>query len=372
MKFLIALLTVCVMVSCQTQTEENEIESPEELTLLVGTYTGRESEGIYMYKFNPVTGESRLIHETKGLDNPSFLALSQDKKNVYAVSETEGGSVVSLALGDSTLTEINMVSSGGVHPCHIATDKSGKWVLVGNYSSGSLAVLPILENGSVGEPIQKITHKGSGPNKDRQDVPHVHSVNISPNNIDVFVPDLGIDKVMAYKLDGATGELTEGKSMTVSAGSGPRHFTFHPNGKFAYVLQELTGAVTVFNYSENGLETIEEVSTLPEEFEGRNSSADIHISPDGKFLYASNRFVDTIAIFAIDEETGKLTAVSHHSTMGKVPRNFAISPDGKFVLVANQESDNIVIFDRDEVTGKISPTDMEIEVSMPVCLLFVD
>ncbi|WP_341228216.1 lactonase family protein [uncultured Arcticibacterium sp.] len=372
MKYLLALLSVCMIVSCQTQTEENVMESPEELTLLVGTYTARESEGIYMYKFNPETGDSRLVNVTKGLNNPSFLALSPNKKNVYAVSEIEGGSVVSLALGDSTLTEINIASSGGVHPCHITTDKSGKWVLTGNYSSGSLAVLPILENGGVGAPVQEISHKGKGPNKERQEAPHVHSVNVSPNNMDVFVPDLGIDKVMAYRLDAATGQLTEGKSMSVSAGSGPRHLTFHPNGKFAYVVQELTGAVTAFKYSDEGLETIEEVSTLPEDFDGKNSSADIHISPDGKFLYASNRFVDTIAIFSIDKETGKLTELSHHSALGQMPRNFVISPSGKFILVANQESDNIVIFDRDEVTGKISPTNKEIKVSMPVCLLFVD
>ncbi|WP_229201306.1 lactonase family protein [Arcticibacterium luteifluviistationis] len=372
MKYLLALLSICMIVSCQTETKEKVVESPEELTLLVGTYTARESEGIYMYKFNPETGDSKLVSVTKGLNNPSFLALSPNKKNVYAVSEIEGGSVISLALGDTTLTELNLASSGGVHPCHITVDKSGKWALVGNYSSGSLAVLPILADGSVGEPVQEIKHKGKGPDKDRQKGPHVHSVNVSPDNLNVFVPDLGIDKVMAYKLDQETGVLTEGKSMSVSAGSGPRHLTFHPNGKYAYVIQEMTGAVTAFNYTEEGLETIEEVSTLPEDFDGKNSSADIHISPDGKFLYASNRFVDTIAIFSIDQQTGKLTEVSHHSALGQMPRNFAISPSGKFILVANQETDNIVIFDRDEVTGKISPTGKEIKVSMPVCLLFVD
>lgn len=372
MKKIVLILSLFALFSCQPAAEESETKSVEEITLLVGTYTGRDSEGIYMYKFNPETGDSRLVSVASGLENPSFLALSPDKKNVYAVGEVDGGSIVSLALGDSTLTILNSASSGGVHPCYVAVDKTGKWVFAGNYTSGSVGVLPILANGEVGNAMQAIQHTGSGPNKERQAEPHVHSVNVSPSNRDVYVPDLGIDKVMAYRLNDSTGYLTEGNSVSVSAGSGPRHFTFHPNGKFAYVVQELTGSVTGFKYADNALEKIEEVSTLPDGFEGKNSSADIHISGDGKFLYASNRYHDSIAIFSIDTENGKLSSVSHHSTMGQIPRNFAISPNGKHLLVANQESDNIVIFDRDGLTGKISPTGKEIKVSMPVCLLFAN
>ncbi len=375
MKKIISLLSLSVLFSCQPKTEESETEKAEpvkELTLLVGTYTKRDSEGIYMIKFNPETGDFREVGVTGDIEDPSFLALSPDKKYVYSVSEIGGGSVYAYALGDSSLNFINSTSSGGVHPCHIAVDKTGKWVFTGNYSDGSLAVLPILENGGVGKFVQAIKHTGSGPNKDRQKEPHVHSVNVSPNNQDIYVPDLGIDKVMAYRFNDSTGTLTEGNSVAVSAGSGPRHFTFHPNGKYAYVVQELTGKVTAFKYSDNTLETIEEVSTLPEGFEGKNSSADIHISPDGKFLYASNRFHDSIVIFEIDQKTGKLQQVSHHSVLGQMPRNFGITPNGKFLLVANQETDNIVIFERDAESGKISPTGKEIPVSMPVCLLFID
>jgi 6-phosphogluconolactonase len=374
-RFVKSILIPCItvlMFACQQSEQKKKTVEAKEISLLVGTYTGRNSEGVYMYKFNPETAEVRLVDVAEGLKNPSFLALSPGNKYVYAVGEMEGGSVKGLSLGDSTLTLLNEVSSAGMHPCHLDVDQSGKWIIVGNYSSGSLAVLPIKEGGILGEAIQNIEHKGSGPNKDRQASPHVHSVNISPNNKDVFVPDLGMDKVMAYRLNDSTGILTEGKSMPVSLGSGPRHFTFHPNGKFGYVVQEMTGTVTVFNYTDGSLETVEEVSTLPDGFEGKNSSSDLHISPDGKFLYAANRFHDSIVVFSINDETGKLTQKSHHSTMGKVPRNFAISPDGKYVLVGNQESDNIIIFVRDASSGKLTPTGQEIVVSMPVCLLFVD
>ena len=370
MKKIILFLFLGLIYACGPNNEE--VKSPEEITLLVGTYTSKTSEGVYMYKFNPENGEVRLVDIAKGLENPSFLAVSPNHKFAYVVGEIEGGSVTTLAIGDSTLTQLNTASSGGVHPCHIAVDKTGKWIFTGNYTSGSMAVLPIMGDGKVGEPIQSVQHAGSGPNKERQNEPHVHSVNVSPTNKDIYVPDLGIDKVMAYRFDENTGALSEGNSVVVRPGSGPRHFTFHPNGKFGYVIQELTGTITAFSYADNSLEEIEEISSLPEGFEGKNSSSDIHISPDGKFLYTANRYHDTIGVFAIDENTGKLKLVSHHSTMGQIPRNFVIDPFGKYVLVANQESDSIIIFDRNEQTGKLSPTGKKINVSMPVCLVFVD
>jgi 6-phosphogluconolactonase len=372
MRKIALLLSFGILCACQpTTTKEGEDKEVEEITLLVGTYTGRDSEGVYMYKFNPENGDARLVNIAKGLENPSFLAVSPNLKFAYVVGEVDGGSITSIAIGDSILTELNTASSGGVHPCYIAVDKTGKWVFTGNYSSGSMAVLPILADGKIGEPTQSVQHTGFGPNKDRQKESHVHSVNVSPNNKDIYVPDLGIDKVMAYRFNESTGAISEGNSMTVTAGSGPRHFTFHPNGNFAYVIQELTGSITSFAYTDNSLVKIEETSTLPKDFEGKNSSSDIHISPDGKFLYAANRYHDSIGVFAIDEKTGKLTLVSHHSTMGEIPRNFVIDPTGKYVLVANQESDTIIIFDRNAQTGKLSPTGKKINVSMPVCLVFV-
>ena len=370
---LLGIAFMAVAVACQSESKEEEKEMPaEEITLLVGTYTKRDSEGIYQYKFNPETGESKLVSVTGSIDDPSYLAVSPDKKFVYAVSEVNGGSIKAYSLGDSSLTFINSASSGGVHPCYVAVDNTGKYVFAGNYTSGSVGVLPVTENGGVGEPVQSIQHKGSGPNKARQEGPHVHSVNVSPNNKDVYVPDLGIDQIVAYRFDATKGLLSPGASVSVKPGSGPRHMAFHPNGKFAYLVQEMAGMVTAFAYADSSLTMIEEVSTLPEGYEGDNASADIHISPDGKFLYASNRFHDSIAVFTIDSETGKLSLVSHHSVMGQVPRNFAISPDGKYLLVANQESDNIVVFERDKETGKLAPTGKEIMVSMPVCLKFVD
>lgn len=339
--------------------------------LLVGTYTKKSSEGIYTFTFDESNGEFRAVDTVTSKNDPSFLEVAPNKKFVYAVNETNGGSVESFSFLDGKLTSMNKESSGGSHPCHVTVDATGKWCLVGNYTGGSLSVLPIKADGTLGEPRQTIQHVGSGPNKGRQEKPHVHSVNVSPNNKDVFVPDLGIDQVMAYRLNAETGELTAGNHKTVSAGSGPRHFVFHPNGKFAYVIQELTGKITAFSYRDGSLEAIEEVTTLPENFDGKNSCADIHISPDGKFLYGSNRFFDTIVSYSVNETTGKLTMLGQTPVEGKVPRNFTISPSGKWLLVANQDSDNIVIFARDTKTGAIKPTGKQISVSMPVCLKWV-
>jgi 6-phosphogluconolactonase len=288
------------------------------------------------------------------------------------------------------LTKLNTQSSGGAHPCHVSIDKTGKWVLVGNYSGGNLSILPVEADGSLGKATQTINHEGKGPNAGRQEKPHVHSVNIAPNNRDLFVPDLGIDKIMTYNLDTKNGKLLEGKPAftKVADGSGPRHFTVHPNGKFAYVIQELSSTVTAFNYALGKLSLFQTITTLAKDFKDKNKSfcADIHISPDGKFLYGSNRFVDagnkngvfaptntidTIVIYSIDQKTGKLTYIGNEPVLGKVPRNFMITPNGKFVLVANQETDNITIFKRDAKTGKLSPTGKQIEVPVPVCLKMV-
>lgn len=368
-KHLSLLIATTLMTSaCQTAKQTPSSTAGDDHYLLIGTYTKRTSEGIYVYKFDDSSGEFQPVSTATGVEDPSFLTIAPNKKHVYSVCETDGGSVVAYSFANGKLTELNRAASAGAHPCHITTDKTGKWLFTGNYTGGSIGVLPIMPDGRVGEPIQRVQHEGTGPNKGRQEKAHVHSVNVSPNNHDIFVPDLGIDKVMAYRLDETTGKLIEGKSMSVSAGSGPRHFTFHPNGRFAYVIQELTGKVTTFAYKDGELTTIEEVSTLPTDFTGKNACADIHISPDGKFLYGSNRFYDTIVTFSIDTKTGKLTQLSQTSVNGKVPRNFTISPSGNYLLVANQESDNIVIFKRDKTTGAIIPTGKEIKLSMPVCL----
>ncbi|WP_064197195.1 MULTISPECIES: lactonase family protein [Emticicia] len=368
-------------------------QNTAEQYLLVGTYTRKNSEGIYVYKFNLNTGDFSRVSVASGIKNPSFLAVSPNQKFVYAVSEISDGIVYSYSFDKNTgmLTNLNTQSAGGADPCHISVDKTGKWVLVGNYSGGNLSILPVEPNGSLSAASQTINHSGSGPNKGRQEKPHVHSVNISPNNRDVFVPDLGIDKIMTYSLNAQNGKLVEGKPAftKVADGSGPRHFTIHPNGKFVYVIQELSSTVTAFNYVSGKLSPIQTITTLAKDFKYKNKSfcADIHISPDGKFLYGSNRFVDagnkngifapnnttdTIVIYSIDPKTGKLTYIGNEPVLGKIPRNFMITPNGKFVLVANQETDNITIFNRDAKTGKLSPTGKQIEVPVPVCLKMID
>jgi 6-phosphogluconolactonase len=234
-----------------------------------------------------------------------------------------------------------------------------------------LAVLPVKADGSLEEPSQTIQHVGSGPNKSRQEKPHVHSVNISPDNKNLYVADLGTDIVTNYAFDEATGKLSKVQEMSVKAGSGPRHIAFHPNLPLMYVIQEMAGIITQFSVKDGMLTKVEEVSTLPKDFKGENSCADIHFSPDGKFLYGSNRFYDMIVTFAVDEQTGKLTQLSQTSVKGKVPRNFGITPDGKYLLVANQETDNIVIFERDAKTGALKDLNLELKISMPVCIKFL-
>lgn len=372
-------------------------QSKDEQYLIVGTYTRpntkNPSEGIYVYKFNTNTGEFSAVSKATGIKNPSFLTVSPDQKFVYAVTETSDGSITAYSFDKKSgnLTKLNTQSSGGADPCHISIDKTGKWVLVGNYSGGNLSILPVEADGSLGKATQTINHEGKGPNTDRQEKPHVHSVNIAPNNRDIFVPDLGIDKIMTYSLDAKNGKLLEGKPAftKVADGSGPRHFTVHPNGKFAYVIQELSSTVTAFNYASGKLTPFQTITTLAKDFKDKNKSfcADIHISPDGKFLYGSNRFVDsgnkngvfapnnntdTIVMYSIDPKTGKLTYIGNEPVLGKIPRNFMITPNGKFVLVANQETDNITIFKRDTKTGKLSPTGKQIDVPVPVCLKMVE
>lgn len=345
----------------------------DDLYLFIGTYTTKTSEGIYVYRFNTKTGDFVPVSIAKGIKNPSFVALSPDQRFLYSVAEMSGGAVSAFSFDKQSgnLTLLNTQSSGGNGPCHVAVDKTGKWVIVGNYGGGSLSILPVQADGSLGQATQTFQHEGKSVNTERQEKPHVHSINIASNNKDVFVPDLGTDKIMTYVLDPKSGKLSAGNPpfTATTPGAGPRHFTFHPNGKFAYVIQELNATVTGFNYNKKGkLEAIQTVKTLPDDYKGRNWCADIHISPDGKFLYGSNRSHESLVIFSIDPKTGQLTLVGHQSVNGKTPRNFMIDPTGKWVLVANQDSDNVVIFSRDINTGKLTPTGKEIKVSMPVCL----
>ncbi|RYF70573.1 MAG: lactonase family protein [Cytophagaceae bacterium] len=342
--------------------------------LYVGTYTRKTSEGIYGYRFNAQTGKLTQAGIAKGVSNPSFLAFSPDHWFLYAVGGSTGDSVRAFSVDQQThaLTLLNSEALGDKGGVHLAVDKTRKWLIVGCYNSGSISVLPIEPDGSLGKVSQLIRHEGKSIDPERQTKPYVHSITIAPNNRDVFVPDLGTDRVVTYTLNARTGQLRPGTPpfTAVTPGSGPRHFTIHPNGKFAYLIQEMGGLITAFRYKKGGLETLQTVKTLPYTYTGRTWSADIHISPDGKFLYGSNRAHESLAIYSIDQKTGLLTFVGHQSVQGKTPRNFAIDPTGNFVLVANQDTDNVTVFRRDKQTGLLTFTGTEITVSMPVCLLF--
>ena len=316
--------------------------------LITGTYTGGKSEGIYVFEFNSNNGSYREVSHVK-TSNPSFLAVSPDEKFVYAVNENgnndNGGEVSAFSFDKKTgrLAAINKQLSGGDAPCYIQTDKTGRWVVAGNYSSGTLSVLPVSASGELGNATTTIQHKGSGVNKERQEKPHVHCTIFSQDDKWLFVPDLGIDKVMIYAFDSKTGKLKPAPQpyVKIKDGGGPRHLTFHPNNQYAYLMEEMGGAVDVFQYSNGKLKPIQHIASVQANDTGFIGSADIHVSADGKFLYASNRGgFNTIAIYKIDQQNGTLTFIGHQSSLGEIPRNFTIDPSGNYLLAANQESDN--------------------------------
>jgi 6-phosphogluconolactonase len=343
--------------------------------LYIGTYTRATSEGIYVYQFNSKTGDLKPISITKGT-NPSFLAISPDQHFLFSLAGNKADSVKAYNIEKPShqLKLINAQSlAESFGACHLEVDKTGRWLIVGNYLSGSISVLPIRSDGMIDAVTQTIKHEGKSIDSVRQQSPHVHSINIAPNNKDIFVPDLGTDKIMTYNLNAETGKLTSAQVPFTSAqpGSGPRHFVFHPNGKFAYVIQEMSATITGFNYKGSVLKSFQTVENLPADYTGRKWAADIHISPDGKFLYGSNRSHESLVIFSVDKKTGKLTFVGRESVHGKTPRNFAIDPTGNFIVVANQDSDNITIYKRNKSTGKLTYINKEIKISQPVCLKFI-
>ncbi len=358
-------------------------QKQKEAYLLVGTYTSGKSEGIYVYKFNTVTGDYKLLSVTK-TSNPSYLAVAPNKKMVYAVNENAdstmhlvGGNISAFSFKNGKLTEINKQPSGGKHPCYVAVDKTGKWVFAANYTSGSVGVLKIKKDGSLDTLKQVIQQSGKGPNNERQQGPHVHCTYVTPDNKYLFVPDLGIDKMKVYSFNAAKGSLQPAKSgdKSVTPGGGPRHVDIHPNGKYVYLMLEMTGEVVVYkNFGNADLQEIQTISAQPPYIRTSNiSGADIHVSPDGKFLYSSNRGnANTIAIFSINSADGTLTPVGQQPVLGIKPRNFNFSPGADFLLVANQDSDNIVIFKRDKKTGLLSETGKQINVPNPVCVKWVE
>jgi len=345
-----------------------------ERTLYVGTYTSGKSEGIYIYRMDQMSGELKRIGSMKS-ENPSFLTLDPNRRFLYAVNENPAGTVSSFRIDQATkqLTFLNQQSSQGADPCHLTVDKRGKSLLVANYSSGNVAVLPIQRDGSLGAAIDVEQHEGSGP-REQQKSAHAHCIKPDRANRHAFAADLGSDKVFIYRFNSLNGKLEPAQqaSAFLHAGAGPRHLDFHPNGKYLYVINELDSSLTTFKYDslKANLTAFETVSTLPRDFVGTSYCADIHVSRSGRFVYGSNRGHNSIVVFAIDPHTGRLNLVEHVSTEGKWPRNFTIDPTGRFLLVANQHTDNVVVFRVDSETGRLTPTGHVAEIPTPVCLQF--
>ena len=351
----------------------------------VGTYTTKQSsKGIYAYRFDPGTGQLTSVGLAAESTDPSFVAAHPSGKYLYAVNEVnsfngaKSGAVSAFAIDrkSGTLKLLNQVSSHGAGTCYVSLDKTGKYVLVANYDGGSVATFAVQDDGSLSLVKGFVQHSGSSVDKERQEGPHAHWIGVSPDNRFALAADLGLDDVMIYQLDLLKGALIPNNPpyAQVKPGSGPRHFAFHPNGKFGYVLTEMDATVTAFSYqAKNGsLTALQTVATLPKDYTGLKEAAEIAVHPSGKFLYASNRAgVDTITIFAIDGAKGTLKEVGRVSTKGKTPRNFAIDPTGAFLLAANEDSGNIVVFRIDAATGGLTPTGQVEEVAAPVSLTFV-
>jgi 6-phosphogluconolactonase len=345
---------------------------PAKYRFIIGTYTKKSKESVHYATFDPIQKKIDLISHSEFVDNPSFVTLNKTNTTIYATSEADEGSIVTLDLDKKTgkFTQKNIQNTGGAHPCHVVLDKTEKWLIASNYSGGSLAVFPVLKDGSLGSKSQFIQYAGSGPDKDRQEKAHIHSAFFSPDFKNVLVQDLGTDKIFNYSFNAKTGKLKQSQEVSLLAGSGPRHVVFHETLPYVYVIQELMGKISTYKWANSKLIFVQEISSLPADFKGENFSADIHISFDGRFLYASNRYYDMIVRCEIDQNTGKLTQLEQTAVKGKLPRNFAITPDGKYMLVANQGSDKVVAFRLEK--GKMVDIDVEKEVSMPVCIKFLN
>ncbi|MBM3811016.1 MAG: lactonase family protein [Acidimicrobiia bacterium] len=342
----------------------------------VGTYTRGKSQGIYAFRMDSA-GKLTPLGLAAETANPSFLAIHPNQRFLYSVSEQKSGAINAYSIDKSTgkLTLLNTVGSGGTGPCHLNVDKTGKNLLAANYGSGSAAVLPINNDGSLKEHSSVMQHAGSSVDPKRQQGPHAHSVNLSADNRFAVVADLGLDQILVYKFDPAKGTLAPNDPpyAKVKPGAGPRHFSFHPGGRFAYVINEMQSTVTAFSYNAKAgsFAELQTITSLPADFTANNSTAEVLVHPSGKFLYGSNRGHNSIAVFAIDSAKGTLTPVQHASTQGEIPRNFNMDPSGSFLIAGNQNTDNMVVFKIDAATGRLTPTGQNIEIGAPVCIKYL-
>jgi len=348
----------------------------------VGTYTDHGSKGIYVYRFDSSTGKMTSLGLAAEATEPSFLAVDSSGPFLYAVNETEtysgqptgAASAFAIQPDSGKLSLLNQVSSRGTDPAHITLDRTGKYALVANYTSGSVAVFALLKDGRLGEVASFVQHKGSSVNPERQKGPHAHAIALSPDNRFAVVADLGLDQLLVYSFDAAKGTLgAKPQVVKASPGAGPRHLVFSFDSRFLYMLNEMQSSVVAYSYdaASGAMHELQTISSLPKGFSGENTAAEIEIDPSGKFLFASNRGDDSIAVFAIDPRTGMLTHVETDSTGGKTPRNFAIDPTSSWLLAANQDSDKIVVFRIDQKTGHLNPTGDVFQLPSPVCLKFV-
>jgi 6-phosphogluconolactonase len=379
------LLAALALGATELQTQTAQSASDGQSLAYIGTYTGPKSKGIYSFRLDSSGTMSSPVLAAETV-NPTFLAVHPNQKFLYAANETgnfggkKSGAVSAFAIDAKmgTLTLLNEKPSGGDGPCHLMVDRTGKNILVANYGGGSVEVLPVGEDGRLGEPSTFIQHKGSSVNKQRQERPHAHFITTDPANHYALTCDLGLDKVLAYQFDPTKGSLGINPlpPASLNGGSGPRHLAFHPNGRFAYVISEMACTMTAFRYDagRGTLKELQTVSTLPaqQELKPSFSTAEVEVHPSGKFLYGSNRGHDSIVVFAIDEDTGQLTYLEHQSTQGKTPRHFAIDPSGNYLLAENQGSDTIVVLRIDKTTGRLSRTGQVMAgVGAPVCIKFV-
>ena len=348
----------------------------------IGTYTGARSKGIYRSRFDSASGKltpPELAAQTK---NPTFLALHPNGRVLYAVGELSGstglraGAVMAYRIDPRSgeLTLLSRQPSGGQGPCHVSVDRTGKCVLVANYTSGSVALLRTKADGSLQRPCVCLQHRGSSVNPERQEGPHAHCIVPDPNDRFALSCDLGLDQVLVYRLDPDHCEMWANQPpfARTQPGSGPRHLVFHPKGRLAYVISEMGATITGFTYDPKRgvLKPFQTVSTLPADYQGFRSGAEIQFHPSGKFLYGSNRGHDSIVVFAVNQKSGRLTYLEHQPSLGKTPRHFLFDPTGRWLLVENQDSDNVVVFKVSARTGRLTPTGQQIEVGQPVCAVF--
>jgi 6-phosphogluconolactonase len=379
----VLLIFVVVCPASQSHARQHAaVAAGRSYMVYVGTYTVRDSKGIYAYRFQsgrltPV-GATGLVAETP---NPSFLAVDPSHRYLYAVNESvpgeKNGMVSAFSIDRKTgkLTLLNQVSSGGAGPCAISLDRTGKYVLIANYDSGSVAAFPVL-GGRLGEASAFVQHSGHSINPERQEGPHAHDILPSPDNRFVLAADLGLDQLLVYRFNAAKGSLTANSppAASVPAGSGPRHFVFDPTGKFVYVVNEMHSTVTVFSYDakQGNLKELQTVSALRKNTNPESTTAaEIELGPSGRYLYTSNRGEDTITVFAIDPVKHTLTAVQHAPTLGKTPRGFGIDPTGSYLVAGNQDTDNMFVFRINPRTGQLTATGKVVEAPSPVCVIFV-